>query len=489
MRNNNALISSFLSLLLALTLLLYTAGSTAFSVGEDITNAFTDPNFLAAVRDKINKPSGPIYEEDLLGITTLSVTGLNISSLAGIEYFVDLSTLYCFRNLLTELDLPKNAALTYLDCCSNQLTGLNISNNTVLKQLKCYGNLLTELDLHKNTELTQLLCFNNLLTELDLHNNTALNQLGCHNNRLTKLDVTYNTSLTILDCNYNDMNTPDDVSGLEQTKLRIDSKLFVFYPQNGHTNALIPVITKQPQTMTTVGKGGRVTLSVAAEVEQGTLSYQWFHSTVFEPIFIAGANESSYNPPTDALSSTRQYYCMVTNTDDTATGLKTASVNSDWAFIVVIEPTTYSGAVLYQNSSYPATIELYDSEDNPISTTITATDGAYQLSLPTALAAPAEETYTLVVTKPGYLSYTIKNLTLTEDEDIPIVDIRQLAGDIDGDGVINATDLTLLLSEFNRNPADSAYPYADIDGNGIVNATDLTYLLAGFNKHDVEIIM
>jgi hypothetical protein len=30
---------------------------------------------------------------------------------------------------------------------------------------------------------------------------------------------------------------------------------------------------------------------------------------------------------------------------------------------------------------------------------------------------------------------------------------------------------------------------ADIDGNGIVNAADLTYLLAGFNKRDVDIDM
>jgi hypothetical protein len=32
-----------------------------------------------------------------------------------------------------------------------------------------------------------------------------------------------------------------------------------------------------------------------------------------------------------------------------------------------------------------------------------------------------------------------------------------------------------------------SYKDADIDGNGIVNATDLTYLLAGFNKRDVVV--
>jgi hypothetical protein len=60
-----------------------------------------------------------------------------------------------------------------------------------------------------------------------------------------------------------------------------------------------------------------------------------------------------------------------------------------------------------------------------------------------------------------------------------------LAGDVNGDGIVNAVDLVQLLSEFNRVPLN--YEYADINGDGIVNAVDLTYLLAGFNKRSVVI--
>ena len=151
--------------------------------------------------------------------------------------------------------------------------------------------------------------------------------------------------------------------------------------------------------------------------------------------------------------------------------------------IVDLKAATFNGAVLYQASTCQATVALYGKDGNLLASTTTAANGAYTLS------AGAGAGYTLVVSKPGYLSYTVKNLTLTAGESIQSIDLRQLAGDIDGDGVVNATDLTYLLSEFNRNPADSLYPYADIDGNGIVNATDLTYLLAGFNKHDVEITL
>jgi hypothetical protein len=134
--------------------------------------------------------------------------------------------------------------------------------------------------------------------------------------------------------------------------------------------------------------------------------------------------------------------------------------------------STLAGTILHQPSPTPATVSLYanGSADPPIATATTEGDGgSYTLSIPT----PQEgERFTLVVTKPGYLSYTLKNHTLAELEEAKTIDIRQLAGDINGDGIVNAVDLTCLLSEFNREPL--YHTAADIDGNGIVNAADLT---------------
>jgi hypothetical protein len=146
----------------------------------------------------------------------------------------------------------------------------------------------------------------------------------------------------------------------------------------------------------------------------------------------------------------------------------------------LLSVNSFNGKVLYQSSTRQATVKLYDSAEKLICSTETALDGAYTLAVP---IAPAGTTYTLKVTKPGYLPYTIKNLMLTDGQAIETIDIRQLAGDVNGDGVVNAIDLTQLLSEFNREPVN--YWEADIDGNGIVNAADLTYLLAGFNKRAV----
>jgi hypothetical protein len=160
-------------------------------------------------------------------------------------------------------------------------------------------------------------------------------------------------------------------------------------------------------------------------------------------------------------------------------GAEYDSFISNW---VNTSPATIpiSGTVLYQTSTIPATVKIYNSSGTEVATVGTAANGAYTLTIP---VAPPDAPYKLVVTKPGYLSYTIKNLTLDDLPYVGPVDVRQLAGDVNGDGIVNAVDLTYLLSEFNRKPVN--HQDADIDGNGIVNAADLTYLLAGFNKRAV----
>jgi hypothetical protein len=146
--------------------------------------------------------------------------------------------------------------------------------------------------------------------------------------------------------------------------------------------------------------------------------------------------------------------------------------------IIHLRPTGFTGQILYQPSpNIPAIVTLYDSANNRIAFTETSPDGYYTLD------APAGTDYTLTAAKPGYLSYSVTNLALTAGKDIPAIDIRQMAGDVNEDGVVNAVDLTHLLSEFNKAPQN--HVNADIDGNNTVNAMDLTYLLAGFNKRNV----
>ena len=102
-----------------------------------------------------------------------SATG--IFDLTGIEDFTALTTLYCYSNQLTTLDVSQNTALTYLNCNNNQLTSLDVSNNTALTSLSCYLNHLTSLDVSSNTVLTTFNCFDNQLTSLDVRNGNNTN--------------------------------------------------------------------------------------------------------------------------------------------------------------------------------------------------------------------------------------------------------------------------------------------------------------------------
>ena len=119
--------------------------------------------------------------------------------------------------------MSANTTLTTLSCFTNQLTTLNVNNNTVLNNLYCYDNQLTTLDVSSNTALSQFAVSTNQLSTLDISTNTALTWLWCNNNQLTALDVSTNTALTILYCNNNQMTTLDMSNGVTDQLTTFDA--------------------------------------------------------------------------------------------------------------------------------------------------------------------------------------------------------------------------------------------------------------------------
>jgi hypothetical protein len=136
-------------------------------------------------------------------VTQLHITGFGISDLTGIEDFIALTSLVCYENFITSLDMSNNTFLSGLNCASNQLASLNVSNNTALITLVCGDNQLTNLDVSQNTTLTDLRCDNNQLTSLDVSQNTILTYLDCWSNYIECLDISTNIALTNLDCSDN----------------------------------------------------------------------------------------------------------------------------------------------------------------------------------------------------------------------------------------------------------------------------------------------
>ncbi len=150
-----------------------------------------------------------LTDDEIAGVTQISVPQMRIQSLRGIEYFTALISLSCSENQLRSLDVSKNTQLKSLSCDNNQLTALDVSNNTQLLYFYCNYNRLTTLDVSKNTELVDFTCYQNELSELDVTNNLKLDWLDCSMNKLTILDVSKNTELGILDCGQNWLTTLD----------------------------------------------------------------------------------------------------------------------------------------------------------------------------------------------------------------------------------------------------------------------------------------
>ena len=102
------------------------------------------------------------------------------------------------------------------------------------------------------------------------------------------------------------------------------------------TDAETPNIDTQPADKDVL-VAEPATLTVAASVSTGTLSYQWYSNTSDSNTggtLITDATSATYQALTVA-TGTMYYYCIVTNTDNTATGNTTASATSDAATVVV----------------------------------------------------------------------------------------------------------------------------------------------------------
>lgn len=106
-------------------------------------------------------------------------------------------------------------------------------------------------------------------------------------------------------------------------------------------NAVAPVITTDLTDKTTT-VGSTVTLDASATVtDGGTVSYAWYSATAADKTgaaVIADQTNATYAPAVDA-AGTFYYYAVVTNTNNSATGTKTAETTSAVATVTVEAPT------------------------------------------------------------------------------------------------------------------------------------------------------
>jgi hypothetical protein len=191
------------------------------------TIEITDPNFAMFLQNSLPACMTGNALDTLCAsqsqVVEMNLSGMNISDINGIQYFTNLTSLYCHNNNISSLAaLPPNlesficsnnnlsalpelpSSLLYLSCGENELTNLpNLPPNLI--ELMCYDNALTAMPampnslsfvVASNNQISTMGALSESLSTLDLNNNmltelpelpSTLIGLSCSNNLLTSL--------------------------------------------------------------------------------------------------------------------------------------------------------------------------------------------------------------------------------------------------------------------------------------------------------------
>ena len=131
----------------------------------------------------------------------------NISSLDFINNLTNLEVLICNTNNLNNLDVSALSNLRELRCNINNIGSLDVSGLSNLELLYCDDNAITNLNIQGASSLRTIWARENQLSEIDVNGFTNLIALNVSLNNLTSLDVSTNLNLYNLICSFNQITT------------------------------------------------------------------------------------------------------------------------------------------------------------------------------------------------------------------------------------------------------------------------------------------
>lgn len=161
---------------------------------------------------------GEIELSEAALIETLLITNANITSLAGIESFVNLKKLDFSYNQMNQFDPSIFPDLMLLYCSNNQLTSLDLTNNLALQNLDCSHNLINQINLPNFTYGISADIGFNQLTNIDLSYLSQLVSLSLNNNNLASIVFNNPDYTFLIDGGINVSNNP--LTTLDMGQLR-----------------------------------------------------------------------------------------------------------------------------------------------------------------------------------------------------------------------------------------------------------------------------
>lgn len=158
---------------------------------------------------------------------------------------------------------------------------------------------------------------------------------------------------------------------------------------------------------------------------------------------------------------------------------------------------TVAGRVITFNPNNETTIKLLQDDRVAAQTIIEQEPGKGQVEQQFTLENVTPGVYKMVITKKTHLSYTITNLIigsedvdLTESADSNISTIILPCGDINGDGFIDSSDLSIIIlpENYDRQTNACTSPAADLAGIGWVNSVSLSIVILPANYDKTHIV-
>lgn len=110
-------------------------------------------------------------------------------------------------------------------------------------------------------------------------------------------------------------------------------------------------------------------------------------------------------------------------------------------------------------------------------TKVCTTEGEAQLSF----SAEERGLYDLTVSRSGCLTATVKDVEV-DQHDVIFADVILVAGDTNGDEIINIMDMGAFRVDFGKTGEEIGNPYTDVNGDGMVNIVDMGTFRSNFGK-------
>ena len=146
------------------------------------------------------------------------------------------------------------------------------------------------------------------------------------------------------------------------------------------------------------------------------------------------------------------------------------SISTTLTINEVIVDGTLTGQVL---ASKPVTISLYNPDSSLATSMVANGDGTFSLTAPAG-------SYTVIATASGFLNAE-GPAVITAGETTTKATVSLIAGDIDGNGVIDQYDAMTIGMSYNTASPDAA----DLNADGIINVLDLEILAANYRASGV----